>query len=217
MRGLQALGQRRQKAGVCRQLGKHSVSLTSLLSKAPRLRYCAPAVLGALAAPVAGYRLGQAVPRPPSRSAASWRRCGRRRKRWASRAPPSMRRCAASSRITTLPDLVLPGKELKGQAEFTETSAEYLSAPYLAKLGAQGKALQVQHAAWLDKIERELGVQPQFVLAIWGRETAFGVHRSPLLRDQGARHSGLSRAPQGHVPHRAFVCAEDAPGRRAHA
>jgi lytic murein transglycosylase len=31
---------------------------------------------------------------------------------------------------------------------------------------------------WLDKIERELGVQRQFVLAIWGRETAFGGHRS---------------------------------------
>jgi lytic murein transglycosylase len=78
-----------------------------------------------------------------------------------------------------LPDLVLPGKELKGQAEFTKTPAEYLSATYLAKLGEQGKALQVKHAAWLDKIERELGVQRQFVLAIWGRETAFGVHRSP--------------------------------------
>ena len=78
-----------------------------------------------------------------------------------------------------LPDLVLPGKELKGQAEFTKTPAEYLSATYLAKLGEQGKSLQVKHAVWLDKIERELGVQRQFVLAIWGRETAFGVHRSP--------------------------------------
>ena len=37
----------------------------------------------------------------------------------------------------------------------------------------------MKHAVWLDKIERELGVQRQFVLAIWGRETAFGVHRSP--------------------------------------
>ena len=32
---------------------------------------------------------------------------------------------------------------------------------------------------WLAKIERELGVQRQFVLAIWGRETAFGAHKSP--------------------------------------
>ena len=80
---------------------------------------------------------------------------------------------------TALPDLVLPGKgEVKGQAEFTKTPAQYLSAPYLAKLTAQGRALQTQHAAWVAKIERELGVQRQFVLAIWGRETAFGAHRS---------------------------------------
>lgn len=78
----------------------------------------------------------------------------------------------------TLPDLVLPGKELKGQAEFTKTPAQYVSATYLAKLADQGKALQTQHATWLAKIERELGVQSQFVLAIWGRETAFGGHRS---------------------------------------
>jgi len=78
-----------------------------------------------------------------------------------------------------LPDLVLPGKsEVKGQAEFTKTPAQYLSAPYLANLTEQGRALQAQHAAWLDKIERQLGVQRQFVLAIWGRETAYGTHRS---------------------------------------
>jgi len=78
-----------------------------------------------------------------------------------------------------LPDLVLPGKgDVKGQAEFTKTPAQYLSAPYLAKLTDEGRALERQHAQWLAKIERELGVQPQFVLAIWGRETAFGAHRS---------------------------------------
>jgi len=78
-----------------------------------------------------------------------------------------------------LPDLVLPGKsDVKGQAEFTRTPAQYLNASYLAKLTEQGRALQAQHAQSLAKIERELGVQPQFVLAIWGRETAFGAHKS---------------------------------------
>jgi len=77
-----------------------------------------------------------------------------------------------------LPDLVLPGKEVKGQAEFTKTPAQYLSASYLASLAGQGKAQQAQHAIWLAKIERELGVQRQFVLAIWGRETAYGTYRS---------------------------------------
>ena len=78
----------------------------------------------------------------------------------------------------TLPDLVLPGKEPKGQAEFTKTPAQYINATYLTKLADQAKALQAQHGKWLEKIERELGVQRQFVLAIWGRETAFGQHRS---------------------------------------
>src|SRR5262247_788263 len=48
-----------------------------------------------------------------------------------------------------LPDLVLPGKgDVKGQAEFTRTPAQYLSAPYLAHLTEQGRALKTQHAVW---------------------------------------------------------------------
>ena len=79
----------------------------------------------------------------------------------------------------SIPDLVLPGKvEDKGQAEFTRTPAQYVNATYLAKLADQGKALLVKHRDALEKIERELGVHRQFVLAIWGRETAFGAHRS---------------------------------------
>jgi len=79
----------------------------------------------------------------------------------------------------SLPDLVLPGKtEVKGQAEFTRTPAEYLSATFLAKLADQGKTLLTTHGEALARIERELGVQRQFVLAIWGRETAYGAHRS---------------------------------------
>src|SRR5262245_47973018 len=82
----------------------------------------------------------------------------------------------------TVPDLVLPGKtpsEVKGQAEFTRTPAQYLSTIYLARLADQGKSLLVKHREALVKIERELGVPPAVVLAIWGRETAFGAHRSP--------------------------------------
>src|SRR5262245_41090963 len=82
----------------------------------------------------------------------------------------------------TLPDLVLPGRkesDAKGQAEFTRTPAEYLNASYLASLAGQAKALLVKHRADLDKIEREIGVPGPVVLAIWGRESAFGSHRSP--------------------------------------
>jgi len=82
----------------------------------------------------------------------------------------------------SLPDLVLPGKaqsEVKGQAEFTRTPAEYLNAGYLTSLSAQAKALRTKYAETLAKIEREIGVPGEVVLAIWGRESAFGSHRSP--------------------------------------
>jgi lytic murein transglycosylase len=77
----------------------------------------------------------------------------------------------------TAPDLVLPGKtpsEVKGQAEFTRTPAQYLKAIYLIRLADRGKALLVKHRQALEKIERQLGVPGPVVLAIWGRETAFG-------------------------------------------
>jgi lytic murein transglycosylase len=79
----------------------------------------------------------------------------------------------------TLPDLALPGHSLdvKGQAEFTKTPAEYLNVSYLKRLAEQARAFEGKHKAALAKIERDLGVQRQFVLAIWGRETAFGTHR----------------------------------------
>jgi lytic murein transglycosylase len=82
----------------------------------------------------------------------------------------------------SLPDLVLPGKtpsDVGGQAEFTRTPAEYLNTAQLARLAEQGKTLLAQHRGTLEKIERQLGVPPEVVLAIWGRETAFGAHRSP--------------------------------------
>jgi lytic murein transglycosylase len=81
----------------------------------------------------------------------------------------------------SIPDLVLPGKtpsDARGQAEFTRTPAEYLNAGQLARLAGQGKALLAKHRDALEKIERELGVPRQVVLAIWGRESAFGTHRS---------------------------------------
>lgn len=80
----------------------------------------------------------------------------------------------------SLPDLVIPGRvehDARGQAEFTRTPAEYLSERQLSRLATDGRKLKAQHAATLAKIEREIGVQPQFVLAIWGRETAFGTHK----------------------------------------
>ncbi len=82
----------------------------------------------------------------------------------------------------TLPDLMVPGREkvpARGQAEFTRPPQDYLSKPHLINLAGQGKALASKHAATLELIEKKVGVDRAVLLAIWGRETAFGVHKSP--------------------------------------
>ena len=80
----------------------------------------------------------------------------------------------------TLPDLVLPGRPQGGggQAEFTRPPQDYVSRDQILKLAAQGRALKAKHAATLVEVERQIGVDGHVVLGIWGRETAFGAHRS---------------------------------------
>lgn len=82
----------------------------------------------------------------------------------------------------SLPDLVLPGRPtgpVRGQAEFTKPPQDYLNRGQLARLAEEGKALATRHTAALARIEAEIGVERQVVLAIWGRETAYGNHRLP--------------------------------------
>ena len=83
----------------------------------------------------------------------------------------------------SLPDLLLPGREQRadsrGQSEFTSPPSDYLNKANLARLASDGKALAVRHKAALDKIEREIGVDRYSVLALWGRETAFGKYKLP--------------------------------------
>lgn len=81
----------------------------------------------------------------------------------------------------SLPDLILPGQTRPqggDQAEFSKTPVEYLNPAQIERLAAQGRQLLAQHAATLAKIEREIGVARHVVLSIWGRETAFGTHKS---------------------------------------
>ncbi len=82
----------------------------------------------------------------------------------------------------SIPDLIITGRETtssKGQAEFTRAPQEYLDKKYLAQLAQRGRALRNEHATVLGKVEQQLGVDRAIVLAIWGRETAFGSHNSP--------------------------------------
>lgn len=82
----------------------------------------------------------------------------------------------------SLPDLALPGRDktdAKGQAEFTRPPAEYLDKAYLGRLAETGRQLAQKHKVALDRIERDIGVDRWSLLAIWGRETAFGNYKLP--------------------------------------
>lgn len=82
----------------------------------------------------------------------------------------------------SIPDLIRPGRpkvDNTGQAEFTKTAADYISKPYLEKLAVQGRAFFTQYKSALQRIEKQSGVDPYILVAIWGRETAYGSHRLP--------------------------------------
>ena len=82
----------------------------------------------------------------------------------------------------TLPDLELPNRKkepLRGQAEFVQTPADYIRETSIARLAEHGKKLAAEHRATLAAIEQKFGVPPSIILAIWGRETAFGGYKLP--------------------------------------
>jgi lytic murein transglycosylase len=78
-----------------------------------------------------------------------------------------------------IPDLDIPGRpkvDNSGQAEFTKTAADYLSKPYLQSLAIQGRKFLGEHKAALERIEGLTGVDRYTLVAIWGRETAYGTY-----------------------------------------
>jgi len=82
----------------------------------------------------------------------------------------------------TLPDLDLPGREgtpPRGQAEFVQTPADYIKEANIARLAEQAKKLAAEHNRTLAAIEQKFGVPGNVLLAIWGRETAFGGYKLP--------------------------------------
>lgn len=82
----------------------------------------------------------------------------------------------------SIPDLDIPGRpkvDNSGQAEFTKTAADYLSKPYLEKLAVQGRTFLAEHEAALKRIEELTGVDRYTLVAIWGRETAYGSYHPP--------------------------------------
>ncbi len=77
----------------------------------------------------------------------------------------------------SLPDLAPPGAPARPgaqrQAEFRSPAA-YFSEDQLAGLARSGRALVREWSRTLDAVERRYGVPREIVVAIWGRESAFG-------------------------------------------
>lgn len=81
---------------------------------------------------------------------------------------------------TSLPDLeksTSTKTKVRGQAEFTRPPQAYVREKTIVRLAAIGRRLAGEHKATLAKIEKRFGVPPHVVLAIWGRETAYGGYR----------------------------------------
>ncbi len=81
----------------------------------------------------------------------------------------------------SLPDLDRPGKPgiTREQAEFIQTPADYVREATIARLADRGRKLAAEHRATLATIDKRIGVPPNVVLAIWGRETAYGGYKLP--------------------------------------
>ena len=62
----------------------------------------------------------------------------------------------------------------RSQPEFTLTLEKYLSNTTPSSRVKKGKKLYKENNNILEKISNEFGVQPRFLLALWGIETSFG-------------------------------------------
>jgi lytic murein transglycosylase len=83
---------------------------------------------------------------------------------------------------TSLPDLAIPGRPEQPrpeQPEFVRPPGHYLREARFDRLATRGKQLAAQYRDTLKRIEKELGVPGEVVLAIWARETDYGGYKLP--------------------------------------
>ena len=81
------------------------------------------------------------------------------------------------------------------QPEFTQTFEEYLAKRVTAGLAQEGRRLLAEHRALLEEIGDKYGVQPRFIIALWGAETRYGkytggfpvIHSLATLAHDGRR------------------------------
>jgi lytic murein transglycosylase len=100
----------------------------------------------------------------------------------------------------SLPELGPGGGVPEGQAEF-QSPAAYFNEKRLADLAALGKPLLQKWSKALAGIEKRYGVPAEIVVAIWGRESAYGrVVPSKLAINALATESYLGRRKETFFP-----------------
>ncbi len=65
-------------------------------------------------------------------------------------------------------------KLISSQPEFTKSIWEYLDTAASKKRIRKGRRLLARHSELLARIEKAYGVQPQYIVAIWGLESSYG-------------------------------------------
>jgi lytic murein transglycosylase len=82
----------------------------------------------------------------------------------------------------SLPDLAIAGRpeQQPQQPEFVQTPGQYLREATFDRLATRGKQLAAQYRDTLARIEKDIGVPGNVVLAIWARETDYGGYQLPL-------------------------------------
>ncbi|MFD1099998.1 lytic murein transglycosylase [Shewanella litorisediminis] len=68
----------------------------------------------------------------------------------------------------------------RSQPEFTQTFADYFNKRVTERRISEGQKLLKTHGALLNKLQREYGVPPQYLLAFWGLETNFGGYKGKM-------------------------------------
>ena len=101
------------------------------------------------------------------------------------------------------------------QPEGTQTFEEYMARRITAKLAKEGRRVYGENRELLKRVGKKFGVQPRFIVALWGVETRFGTYTggfpvvaalAPLAYDgrrsayfRGELLDALTILEQGHI------------------
>lgn len=79
-----------------------------------------------------------------------------------------------NSALTGLTPLARVIKHDRNQPEFVQTFDQYIKARVTAWRVRTGRERLARNRALLDAVAKKYGVQPRFIVALWGMETSFG-------------------------------------------